>query len=70
MSSGVPEPVLHESRMAAGDLSRAVFVDIILVDAAVLIGERRGEVRGVGRRDGIARAELDPASVSRLLTVA
>ena len=44
----------------SGDLSRAVFVDIILVDAAVLIGERRGEVRGVGRRDGIARAELDP----------
>lgn len=44
----------------SGNLSRAVFVDIILVDAAVLIGERRGEVRGVGRRDGIARAELDP----------
>ena len=42
------------------DLSHAVFVDIILVDAAVLIGGRRGEVRGVGRRDGIARAELDP----------
>ena len=44
----------------SGDLSRAVFVDIILIDAAVLIGERRGEVRGIGRRDGIARAELDP----------
>ena len=44
----------------SGDLSRAVFVDIILVDAAVLIGERRGEVRRIGRRDGIARAELDP----------